>query len=122
MNKAIDQQFKQRDYLLNKYGYLNYKNYLLSKEWLLVKKWVKTRKLIKWHRCWICKSKNKLNVHHKSYSIIGTGIKKLSPRYIVVLCENCHKQIHDFTKNNQTSLRNAVKKVKIMALSDKKIR
>lgn len=112
MNKAVDQQFRQRDALLKKNGYADYSSYLVSEEWAAVKNWVKTRKGIRWRRCWVCRKTTNLHIHHKTYSIIGTGIKKLCSNMIVVLCKECHFAIHESTRNNQTALRNAVKKFK----------
>ena len=43
------------------------------------------------HRCVICHSKAKLQVHHLTYKNIGNE----SIRELIVACGDCHKLIHN---------------------------
>jgi 5-methylcytosine-specific restriction endonuclease McrA len=42
-------------------------------------------------RCEICKTKNRIQVHHLTYARLG----KESPNDLQVLCDNCHRNAHE---------------------------
>jgi hypothetical protein len=65
-----------------------YKNYLNSRHWKLYKE-----KYINIYRkeCAVCKSKVKLNFHHKTYENVGNE----SLDDVVILCRECHEKVHN---------------------------
>lgn len=44
--------------------------------------------------CFRCGSRERLNVHHKNYKNLGNETDK----DLVVLCENCHKKLHQIAE------------------------
>ena len=65
-------------------------------EQLKDQKWIERRKQIKNrdnNECQVCLSKKKLCVHHKKY-IYGTLAWDYEDRYLITLCDNCHKLFH----------------------------
>ena len=77
-----------------------YKNYLLSEKW-----WQK-RKSIKSCKCFICGSKEQLNLHHLTYARIFKE-KKCD---LIYLCQTHHNGFHKFA-GKKTNIK-AVKKYK----------
>ena len=73
----------------------NYREHLFDKRWLNKRADILQRDGCK---CKICGSEDHLVVHHKQYHITSDG-KKLLPwmyddKYLVTLCESCHKRGH----------------------------
>ncbi len=75
-------------------GYKSYQEFLQSNYWKRKKAQVYATRSIKC--CWICKTTANLNVHHQTYFRLGD--EKLSD--LMILCQNCHKAVHDFKKEN----------------------
>lgn len=88
---------------------LEYKKYLNSSHWKEVKARYRQSKLIQ--ECYICGSKNKIHLHHKSYKRIGNeNLNDLIP-----LCEKCHSLVHFKLKQSNSqkvNLWNIARKVK----------
>ena len=72
---------------------ISYQDYLLSDHWKDVRRRFWASKL---HNgsCFVCSSKDKLQVHHKSYKRIGK--EKMGD--LILLCGKCHKETHDFDR------------------------
>ena len=85
----------------------NYSEYLKSEEWKKVKYKISKRPF--YHKCYICNTKNNLEIHHRSYKWINT---KLYMMNLVALCRNCHQLIHDISKDNNISVRMVTKKTR----------
>lgn len=65
-----------------------YREYLVSKKWAALKRAVY---FFYEEECYICRSKDKLHIHHKTYDrIYHEDLDDL-----VLLCNNCHHKIHN---------------------------
>lgn len=65
------------------------------KEYLQTKHWKKLRALTiirANHKCQLCNSDGKLNVHHRSYE--NRGDFEREKRDLICLCELCHQKFH----------------------------
>lgn len=68
-----------------------YQNYMLSPEWTAKREKV----LIFWgHRCALCNSPIKVEVHHRTYDRLGQELLT----DLVPLCDECHGRHHDFMR------------------------
>jgi 5-methylcytosine-specific restriction endonuclease McrA len=67
---------------------LDYYDYLLTPHWDYIRR-AKLREAS--NRCELCFSKERLNVHHKTYERLG--MEKLSD--LIVLCHECHTKVHE---------------------------
>lgn len=77
---------------------ITYWQYLRSDHWNQVKRRF-YRRLNHKHQCEACKSRKRLNLHHKTYERIGR--EKLSD--LCLLCHSCHKRVHqEYSLNNLT--------------------
>lgn len=65
----------------------NYADYLKSEAWNVRRQWKLDSA---GHRCQVCNSSDKLQVHHRTYDRIGQE-KEFD---LVVLCDNCHEIYH----------------------------
>jgi 5-methylcytosine-specific restriction endonuclease McrA len=86
------------DYLYT--NHMTYKEYLASEHWRDVKDRFMKSKFRK--KCFVCGSKNKLNLHHKTY--IRVGNEYLTD--LCLLCEECHKKVHEREKPTRGTNRN----------------
>ncbi len=78
---------------------MEYNNYLKTGHWRHLRNNFKNKNK---RRCFICRSKEKLDVHHKRYYLNGESILfKERDRDLRVLCRRCHDFIH---KNGLTNL------------------
>jgi hypothetical protein len=84
-----------------------YKVYLKSDEWKMIKSNAKKRK--HYQKCWICKRKDNLEIHHRSYKWIGT---KDCMRGLVAMCRDCHQDVHDYARIYHVSVRIATNRLK----------
>ena len=53
------------------------------------------------HCCFVCDSKENLNVHHRQYHSINGGPKQpwmYEGKYLITLCKNCHSLVHKLFK------------------------
>ncbi|PZT54347.1 hypothetical protein DN757_17615 [Paenibacillus silvae] len=73
-------------------SFTSYSEYLKSNHWKGVKDRFWASKFKK--ECNVCKRKNKLNLHHKSYKRVGN--ERLND--LVYLCESCHNKLHELLK------------------------
>lgn len=92
--------FTERRILLKRNGYSSYKEYLQSAEWLFIKSEIRKREGVKWNWCNLCGSGGPLDIHHKSYDIIGS---KNPNTYVQMLCRTCHGDVHKFSKDNNVN-------------------
>ena len=72
---------------------------MLYRDYLKTDYWKERRAEFKKHtknRCWLCHSRDNLQVHHKRYERKGRSIL-FQERHadLRLLCGRCHKQIHD---------------------------
>lgn len=88
-------------------GIIQYADYLRSSEWRKIKS--KVRKRAHYQMCWLCDSKQNLEIHHRSYKWIGT---KDAMRGLVAVCRDCHQRIHDYAKEHSISVRLATNRLK----------
>lgn len=71
---------------------MKYKDYLKSEDWRDCRK----HKLKKCKKCFVCKAKKNLHIHHKKYKEEGNSILgKEERRHLVVLCKECHQILHN---------------------------
>ena len=71
---------------------MDYKNYLKSNHWKEVKRRFYNSKLPK--KCYVCRSRNNLNLHHKTYKSIGEE----NLNHLLVLCQKHHYLAHEYLK------------------------
>jgi RNase P subunit RPR2 len=81
------------------YNYEKYREYISSSKWLerkskFVVSMVKSKKPI---RCFDCKCKNWLQLHHTSYK----NLYKEKDEDLVLLCKQCHESRHNIKDSNQ---------------------
>ncbi|WP_354005557.1 HNH endonuclease [Paenibacillus polymyxa] len=76
--------------------FTTYKDYLGGRHWQNVRKRFAESKFK--NECNVCKSKNKLNLHHKSYKRVGK--ERLND--LVYLCESCHNKAHELLKGEHS--------------------
>ena len=67
---------------------MNYNVYLQGEHWKLMRR---LRREVDNEKCAVCGSRDKLNVHHKTYERIGA--EKLGD--LITLCYECHGKYHD---------------------------
>lgn len=79
--------------------FTDYNEYLKSKHWTALKTRYKESKLYKSGKCVLCGCNNNINIHHKSYKRLGH--ERLND--LIVLCQSCHKQLHDRYTNKASS-------------------
>lgn len=73
---------------------MDYKSYLQSNYWINRRKKFKNKTH---NRCFICRSKSNLQVHHKRYSVNGKSILfKEKHTDLRLLCRDCHSKIHKY--------------------------
>jgi len=72
---------------------MNYKEQLLTKEWKSKRKIILKRDNF---CCCLCKSKIRLQVHHKKY-IFGRMAWEYPDSLLQTLCQKCHEEIHKTT-------------------------
>ena len=85
-----------------------YSNYLRSKHWKTFRKQMKRKKK---YECWICGGKHHLQLHHRSYKLLGEE----KPNHVIWLCEKCHSELHATlwkNKNKKVNLWNIAGKMK----------
>lgn len=71
---------------------MDYQEYLQSDRWKEIRQWA----LIFWdRRCVICNSKQKIEVHHRTYERLGHELLT----DCIPLCAECHELHHNFTGN-----------------------
>lgn len=89
---------------------MKYKEFIKSKYWSEYKK---VARQIFNNECWFCGSKEKLNLHHTKYFKTTLGksnkIPKNNFRWLLLICENCHKKIHEIQKSNNLEVYKATK-------------
>jgi hypothetical protein len=72
---------------LKQLGFSSYDEYLRSDLWAANRKRLKLAA-----RCWCCGSFSNLHHHHTTYANIGNE----QPGDLVVLCQKCHRGVHNF--------------------------
>lgn len=82
----------------------NYNDYLSSKHWKGIKERYWNSKLPK--NCYVCHTKENLNLHHKTYKRIG----RENLLDLVYLCKEHHHQLHKEYKD--MNIRKAGKRLK----------
>ena len=76
----------------------SYKDYLETNHWKKIREYVKYKRKC----CKKCQTKERLEVHHKTYERLGNELLK----DLVLLCRTCHQLTHDLKelpkeKNNR---------------------
>ena len=74
---------------------ITYNKYLKSPHWYSLKIRFRKSSYCK-NQCWICGSKQNINIHHKTYRRIG----KEWVSDLIELCRTCHKEVHEVEKSN----------------------
>lgn len=85
---------------------MSYKQYLNSKHWK--QKRLETFKC-GGRECYICKSKDKLQVHHKTYK--RKGFENVATD-LFALCAKHHLEVHETAKDHDGNIWNATIKIK----------
>ena len=83
---------------LRAHGFTSYQDYLESDLWRKNRQRLTLRQ-----RCWVCDKKWGLAAHHMTYDRVCLEI----PGDVVMLCNPCHKSVHDFAKRYRLKLWNA---------------
>lgn len=93
------QEYLQRNKLLEKHGYENYGVYLKSEHWKKIKDlaWDKKRR----RECLACGAKKKLQLHHLSYE----NIHLVTLEDLIHLCEDCHEGVSEKSFKSNQSIR-----------------
>lgn len=81
-----------------------YRAYLKSTHWKQLK--IDTKRKLKKQglkRCYVCKYKEKLHLHHRTYRRLGQEL----PDDLVCLCRRCHRKVHFIVKERKSTLYNA---------------
>jgi len=86
-NKSIFQELEKNKKNTNELKLLKYNDYLKTAHWKKIKKQIRKKYN---NQCQICNSKNKLNVHHKTYERKGEELEE----DLILLCQSCHKKFH----------------------------
>jgi hypothetical protein len=86
-------------------GEQTYEEFLKSDDWQTLK--ARAFKRPHYHRCWICKSTDRIELHHTSYK----WADRLDLRNVRPICRLHHQQIHDLAKAQDISVRLATNKV-----------
>jgi hypothetical protein len=92
--------YVERDRVLTEMGYSSYKEYLAGKVWSEIR----IRQIKKQSWCTGC-GRKACQVHHLRYDKATLSGK--SSRFIVSICDKCHRQIEFDEYNNKLSLRKA---------------
>jgi hypothetical protein len=79
--------------------YQNYREYLLSPEWAQVRERFRKSKLPQ--QCQVCKCKENLHLHHKTYARLYN--ERLTD--LCWLCADCHDWVHRFIKQKDNKSR-----------------
>ena len=99
-----------RDIILKRNGYKSYEEFLSSDYWKSIKRKVKTGKYKKrYSHCWLCGSKEYIQLHHENYRWILT---KFELRSIRSLCRCCHEKVHEVANQYQISYSRAFDSIK----------
>lgn len=82
------------------YEHLSYSELLLLAEWKKKRISILNRDS---YKCRCCGSQNNLEVHHRQYHISSRTQRKVLPweyesKYLITLCEDCHKKGHNLYK------------------------
>lgn len=75
-------------YLLAERKGMNYSEYLQSERWQATRRRMMASKKV--YRCYVCRSTERLDLHHKTYKRIGR--ERLAD--LVWLCRACHQEAH----------------------------
>jgi aspartate oxidase len=69
--------------------YMEYGKYLQTEHWKKRRKEFRNKT---WNRCFICRNKEGLQVHHKRYN----NLFKEKHTDLRLLCDDCHRKIHKY--------------------------
>jgi hypothetical protein len=93
-----------------KYNKETYKEFLKSDYWVIFRE--QARKIFQ-YKCWFCGSQKNLNLHHTRYYKTTLGkskkIAKNNLRWFLLVCNDCHKNIHKIQKENKLEVYKATK-------------
>lgn len=76
-------------------GFESYAEYLASALWEHNRLRVRGPR-----QCWVCGSKDDINVHHRTYASLGDE----KPRHLLRLCRSCHHALHELVRDTQIAL------------------
>jgi 5-methylcytosine-specific restriction endonuclease McrA len=83
-SRPMGSQVDTHDYIIVK---MTYEEYLKTPHWLMMRGKIKARD---GHKCVLCASRNKLEVHHNCYDHLGYE----PPEDLITLCDGCHEKHH----------------------------
>lgn len=100
---------------------MNYQEYLNSEHWKNIKKETYKKQDI----CVLCKSKDNLNIHHKSYKAKGVNVLYKEHKFkdlLIVLCKECHEEWHKYDEKwyAQITKKRMKQITKLLSLGDSK--
>lgn len=75
----------------------SYRDYLKTEHWKNIRKLIRKKYN---NKCKNCKTSERLEVHHKTYRNIGNELLS----NLVLLCRDCHQQVHDQSNSNKQML------------------
>lgn len=85
-------------------GITSYQEFLASDYWAGVKAKARSRRNYK--QCTLCGSKGHVELHHRSYKLMGTLHELMN---VIAACHSCHERIHDYARSANVSVRIATK-------------
>src|SRR3990167_3495215 len=86
-----------------------YKSYLQSEYW---KEFTKQARIIFGYKCWFCGNNGELHLHHTRYykkTFYSTRKVKNNLRWFLLICRNCHKNIHKLAKTENLEIYKATR-------------
>lgn len=92
LDRTYKDTWNTRSSNLNILGFSSYQEYLDSDLWKSLREKAKTRE--HFSECYLCRSKENINLHHRSYKWIHLPIL----RNIISLCQKHHNELHDIAK------------------------
>src|SRR3990167_9608096 len=107
-NKYISKSYRIRNDILKQVNF-TYNDFLKSDYWMKIKEKSRSSnaKYDYWRKCWVCESRENINLHHTKYN----NLLKITLHSIFPLCQSCHYKTHELTKQNpKLSLKSAMKK------------
>lgn len=99
LNDTTKNQFRARNWRLNKLGYTLYQDYLRSDEWANIKIYAFSK--VEFQKCYICGATTNLILHHRTYTKIRLKSMRKQIQALVSLCANCHHEVHEDNLTNK---------------------
>jgi hypothetical protein len=100
-------QFQYRNDQLRDKGYEDYQEFLKSDFWKELKEKLKQKPF--YQKCSCCGNKEEIELHHINYKDI---LNSSSERFIFPVCRDCHQKIHNISREQNISFKNASRKLR----------